>query len=319
MWITLISLLLLGCGDSIEDQIARQADTTRQAVVQLKQQLDGNKLTNAMLLRQYTQKVAEIRPDLKMLMEQLAKDATSKGPMFLRLSKRANTAYNQPLSFVDNNERLVELLDVASAADPLVFNDALSDPINVVADFSNGQLSRVNSIEKKASETANAAKDFGPGSQLMGNPTYGQWQTNSSGTSFWQWYIAYRVFDSLIDSRRRPSYGQWSRYRDYSYYGDYGWERYSSNRDKKNSYKVEQQTRKKFERQGKTFTSAYSKNRTGSSSLSKNSSWSKSSDRFKSSYAAKQYSANRSSNRFSSSSSQRNSSTRTSRSISGGK
>ena len=45
----------------------------------------------------------------------------------------------------------------------------------MLADMSNGALARVGAISE-------AAEGESVGNQLVGNPNYGQWQTNSSGT-----------------------------------------------------------------------------------------------------------------------------------------
>ena len=64
----------------------------------------------------------------------------------------------------------------------------LTDPINTLADMSDGKLGRVEAMSKEAEMQANGTEESGPGSQLVGNPHYGQWQNNSSGQSVWAWY-----------------------------------------------------------------------------------------------------------------------------------
>ena len=58
----------------------------------------------------------------------------------------------------------------------------------MLADMSNGSLARVGAISQKA-------EGEGVGNQMVGNPNYGNWQTNSSGISFWQWYGMYRILE----------------------------------------------------------------------------------------------------------------------------
>jgi len=47
----------------------------------------------------------------------------------------------------------------------------------------------------------------------VGNPRYGQWQTNSSGESFWSFYGKYALLSSLLNLGARPAYR--------GYYDDY--------------------------------------------------------------------------------------------------
>ncbi|MFP3458652.1 hypothetical protein R0J89_20595, partial [Psychrobacter sp. SIMBA_152] len=54
------------------------------------------------------------------------------------------------------------------AAKPTLFSDALTDPINMLADMSNGSLARVGAISQKA-------EGQGVGNQMVGNPNYGNW------------------------------------------------------------------------------------------------------------------------------------------------
>jgi hypothetical protein len=160
-----------------------------------------------------------------------------------------------------------ELINIYQAADPVLYSDALSDPLNVLADMSNGTLPRVNSLSKAQSLKANNAQDFGTGEQLIGNPSYGQWTTASNGMSFWAWYGMYSMMGDVFGSRR-VYYNDWGRKRNYSYYNDYGRSRYSSPSQLSKQNQVDNRARKSFERKGQRYSSPYSKSKTGSSSLS---------------------------------------------------
>jgi hypothetical protein len=196
------------------------------------------------------------------------------------------------------------------ALDSSLFNDMLSDPVNVIADMSEGKLARVNAISREASTLANGSEDFGAGSQLVGNPAYGQWQTDSNGMSFWAWYGMYSMFSNLF--HRPVYYDNWSRGRDYSYYNDVGRYRYTSPKQAKAQTQVYERTKKRFDSQGKRFDSPYAKSRSGSSALSR-----------QSSAAPKPSSSGQSASKFRSNyskdSSFRNSGSRTSRGVSRGK
>lgn len=51
------------------------------------------------------------------------------------------------------------------------------------------------------------------GFQYVGNPRYGQWRNDSSGSSFWEFYGKYALMSHLFDTFRRPVYrGEWSDY-----------------------------------------------------------------------------------------------------------
>ena len=313
--ILVVALLFLSaCGDPIKEQALQQLPLTEQRVAQLGDALNNGQVRNAILIQQYANKVVEQKPELSMLINEFRKDASTQGPMYLALLDRVNTAKNQPQMFASSQALYDELLNIYQAADPVLYSDALSDPLNVLADMSDGLLPRINSLSKAQSQNANNAQDFGTGEQLIGNPSYGHWQTGSNGMSFWAWYGMYSMMGDLFG--RRTYYNDWGRSRNYSYYNDYGRTRYSSPSQLKNQTTLDQRTKKSFASRGQKFTSPYSKNRTGSSSLSSKSKTAQTSaNRFsrntakKSSYASK----------GSKNSSFRNANTKTSRSFRRGK
>jgi hypothetical protein len=266
--LTFITLLLFltGCGDPIKEQIAQQLPVTQQRVEQLASALNNDQVRNANLIKQYAEQVTQQKPHLSALINELKKDASTKGPMYLALVDRINTVKTQPQMFANNQAVFDELLNIYQAADPVLYSDALSDPLNVLADMSDGKLPRVNSLSKTQSQQANKAQDFGTGEQLVGNPNYGSWSSGSNGTSFWAWYGMYSMMGNLMG--RPVYYSNWGRNRNYSYYNDYGRSRYSSPTQLKKQTQLETRTRKSFARKGQKFTSAYSKNRAGASSLS---------------------------------------------------
>ncbi|WP_338027149.1 hypothetical protein [Colwellia maritima] len=221
-----VIFLLSACGDPIKEQALQQLPITEKRVEQLGDALNNDQVRNATLIKQYAQKVAAIKPKLVPLINEFKKDATTKGPMYLALLDRINTAKTQPQMFASSQALYDELLNIYQAADPTLYSDALSDPLNVLADMSDGQLPRINALSKTQSQSANKAQDFGTGEQLIGNPSYGHWQTGSNGMSFWAWYGMYSMMGDLFG--RRTYYNDWGRSRNYSYYNDYGRTRYSS-------------------------------------------------------------------------------------------
>lgn len=305
----LMLLSLTGCGDDTAEKIAQMQQLDSQRLSRLSQMLDNNEIRNALLLKQYAQILSSDRTELAPLLQQLSLDATKDGPTFKNLAQRLSDAKNAA-NFPDKNTQLQELSDIYQATDPTSYNDLLSDQVNVIADMSNGKLARVNAISAQASKNANQAQDFGAGSQLVGNPNYGHWQTNSSGTSFWAWYGMYSMFNNIFN--RPIYYDNWSRHRDYSYYNDVGRYRYTSPQQRKTQDSVYQRTKKRFDSQGKRFNSPYAKSRSGSSALSRQS-------RSTPKPATSPSSRSTFRSNYAKDSSFRNSSSRTSRGISRGK
>lgn len=307
----LIGLSLSGCGDDRPEQIAKYQQLTEQRLSQLQNGLENGQIRNATLLKQYSQILSQQRTDLAPLLNELALDATANGPMFLSL-KRRNAELSSSANYVDLDQQLAEAENVYQAADSALFNDMLSDPLNVIADMSQGKLARVNSISREAAAQANGEGDFGPGSQLVGNPTYGSWQTGSNGMSFWAWYGMYSMFSNVFN--RPIAYDNWSNRRGYSYYNDVGRYRYTSPKQATAQEKTFQQTKKRFDSQGKRFNSPYAKTRTGSTSLSR-----QSTSAPKASTTTRTASSSKFRSNYSKSSSFRNSTSRTTRGISRGK
>jgi len=306
-----ILLILVGCGDPVKEQIAQQLPITEQRVQMLGESLASNQVRNASLINTYANKLLASRPELKPIIDEFKKDATTQGPMYLALLDRVNTAKTQPNMFATSQDLYEELINIYQAADPVLYSDALSDPLNVLADMSDGQLPRVNALSKAQSQLANNAQDFGVGEQLIGNPSYGQWQTGSNGMSFWAWYGMYAMMGDLFGSRR-AYYSDWGRYRNYSYYNDYGRTRYSSPSQLKKQTQLDTRTKKSFASRGQKFDSPYAKNRSGASSLSgKSKTAQTSANRFRSNTANK--------SKYAKNASFRNSNSKTSRSFRRGK
>lgn len=261
-------LTLVGCGDDRPDRIAQYQQLAGQRIDSLNQMLDSGQIRNATLLKQYTSILAKQQTDMAPLLDELAKDATTKGPMFTSLVRRVRELSDAG-NYIDLDQQLAEAENIYQAADPSLYNDMLSDPLNVVADMSNGALARVNSISREAAALANGAEDFGAGSQLVGNPGYGSWQTGSNGMSFWAWYGMYSMFSNVM--RGPIGYDRWSSRRNYSYYNDVGRYRYTSPKQASAQNKTFERTKKQFNSQGRKFDSPYAKSRTGSTSLSRQS------------------------------------------------
>jgi hypothetical protein len=262
-----VSLILLSGCTSQEEQWSRelqalQRESARQ-LDRLKSHLALGHLRNASLLTLYAQHIKATRPEMAEIADALARDATSKGPLFQGLKARLEDASAQIKTAPSRGEAAVnelarELQSIQTAAKPDVFNAALSDPVNVLADMSGGELGHVEASAAEALQQSRNVKDFGAGSPLIGNPNYGHWQQRSDGTSFWEFYGMYALLSNLT---RPIFYNDWARHRHYSYYSDYGWNNYQSPRQRQTAAKTFERTKQKFARQGKTFESPYAKYR----------------------------------------------------------
>jgi hypothetical protein len=205
------------------------------------------------------------------LVDALAKDATIDGPIFQSLKLRYSDAVSDiSLASAGSLEQYTtlnsEFTSINTASKSHLFGKMLSDPINVLADMSEGKLPRIDALSVKAEEQIDGTSSTGAGQQLVGNPNYGSWRQNSSGNSFWAWYGQYAFFSSMMS--RPYYYSSWSSNRGYSYYNDYGRSTYSSARVLKSQAALESQTRKKFSERGQRFNSPYAKKRATTSKIS---------------------------------------------------
>ena len=260
---------LIGCGDGgVRAQVDGVLNRLDQSLARLGSALDGGELRNAQFIKQYAAKVGAAKPELKDLVAVLAREATRDGTLFQGLETRLQDvrkalpeAGAPAAAYADVAEELNSLSAALAIGE---FNDALADPLNVLADLSDGSLPRVDAAPASATRRANAAANFGPGSQLVGNPGYGRWQTDSGGSSFWVWYGQYALIRDLLGGPR-IGYGAWAGGRDYSYYHDYGRRNYTSPSARRSQSQVESTARRKFASEGRTFRSPYARSRQGAS------------------------------------------------------
>jgi hypothetical protein len=300
--------------------IGQELDRAQSAINNLESNLSLGTIRNALLLKSYADALKRQNPDAAGVVDVLVQDASWDGPMVKSLKERFQRAEDESQDVINRGEKdvkrvLTELGSIANASSPVLYGLMLSDPINVIADMSNGKLGRVESMSKSASMSANGEADYGSGSQLVGNPNYGNWQTNSGGQSFWAWYGMYSLFGNMFG--RPIYYNDWSHRRPYSYYSDHGRNYYSSPSQKRSQSSVQTTAEKKFKQQGKSFKSPYAKSRTGGATTAAVTSRATSASRYASS--SRNTSSKRSSSKSRFSSSQRSSSYKTSRSFGGGK
>ena len=265
----LLVLGLAGCGDSgLHERVVAATARVEAAVERLGTELDNGGLRNAALIKQYAAKVTDAKPDVRDLARVLEREATRHGTLYQSLASRMQEVRAGLPASGSRREDYVPVADelnrLAAAADPAEFNRALGDPLNVLADLSDGALPRVDAVSASASRSANRAGDFGPGSQLVGNPHYGRWRTDSGGNSFWVWYGQFALIRDLLGGPR-IGYGAWAGGRDYSYYHDYGRGNYTSPAGRQRQAQVESTAKRKFTSTGRSFRSPYDRRRQGAS------------------------------------------------------
>ncbi|MET1254452.1 hypothetical protein [Aliikangiella maris] len=269
----LLFLFLLGACTSkterLQEQIQKEVGAVESQLERLSKGLNNQTVLNAGILNQYATQLGQSNSEYAPLAKLLGENAKTSGPMYQSLVERLNTVKLYSGESVEQLEKNLQELELLNeAANPAMFSDALSDPINVLADASNGKLPRVQSISREQEASSNRQSNLGNGAQLIGNPQYGQWVTGSNGMSFWEWYGAYALISDLMGGRRY-NYSTWGSNRPYSYYHDYGRNRYTKPSVFNKQNQIEARTQKTFSQQGKRFSSPYAKKRTGAVGLSK--------------------------------------------------
>ena len=160
----LLSIMLTACTSDEDRRRERQAIMTTQLTEQvqqtetqlnsLKKQINSGLVKNAVLLKLYGEAVKRYKPELAELIDALTKDATSNGPIFQSLMLRFKEAQAGMSIAVGSesglNNMIQEMVLIDEAANPAVYNMILTDPINVLADMSDGKLGRVEAMSKEA-------------------------------------------------------------------------------------------------------------------------------------------------------------------------
>lgn len=231
----LITIVLLSaCGPNYDAILKQQLETAKSQLDSRETDLSNGSMLNAEILKSYVSRIREIRPDMLAAINILGKEATTTGRLYSDLIER----YNNIKSSSKDAEKLIPEVDsLIKASSYDFFNDSLVDPLNVLADLSEKKLPRISVMSKEREADYNAAKSYGTGEQLVGNPTYGSWQ-GSGGTSFWEWYGMYAMFSNLMGGGR-IGYNDWNRNRPYSNYQDRIVDRYNygHKRDKQSTYR----------------------------------------------------------------------------------
>jgi len=248
----LVALLLMsGCGNRYEEQLREAHKNVSASLTHLKNQLDNRQLTNALLIEKYANAIIRLKPNYADIGKLLKKEATPQGQAYTGLSKRLAAVILVPTSTEEASYNLQELQLINSGAEVLEFNNSLADVVNTLASLSEGQLALIN---VPASQVAGARKN----NALVGNPSYGGWQRDSSGTSFWAWYGMYSMFGNVFGGR--SYYNSWSSRPHYSYYGNYGRSRWGSDVDVSRNRNLSQRNPNKYNRHNPETKNRYTTN-----------------------------------------------------------
>ena len=266
-FLAIIIAVLSGCSSG-EAQLEGEIFSTEKRLKELTSAFETQTLRNANIIQNYVSILQIARVELRPLLTELGKEATIENPFYKSLQSRFKGIQNETEAYDSWADKVKELKLIQAAADTAAFNDALSDTVNVLADLSNGELARVNAVSRETELSMNNSKDYGAGSQYMGNPHYGSWSQGSGG-SFWVWYGQYRFFNSMFGGNRHY-YNDWSGRRGYSYYSDIGRNNYTSRSQKAAQTNVQTRATKQFG-SNRSFASPYSKPRTGATGMSKSS------------------------------------------------
>ncbi|NNJ85113.1 MAG: hypothetical protein HKP13_09300 [Gammaproteobacteria bacterium] len=227
---------LPGCSNQYAEETTKKASVVQRQLDELGRKIDSDALSNTLLIKTYADRLASLNPEFERIATALRADGTTKGALYQGLGQRLSKVNRKPENKHEFATAYQELDSVSAGSDPIIYNDALLDVVNTLADLSQGELPRIN-IPKNA-ETAAVKGGQVPGSYLVGNPSYGQWTTGSSGGSFWEWYGKYHMFTSVMGLMGGGFYGgpiyhnAWYGQPRYSFYHDAGRGTYGSRSDR---------------------------------------------------------------------------------------
>jgi hypothetical protein len=261
--IMVASSLVAACGGvqidkktSLKRELDSMQASARTSLQQLSDGLKAGTVTNAIVLRSYAKAALSKQPQYRDIIEVLASEGTDNGPTYKALRRRLEGAENKILSSLDTQEVAQSLADefnnISTSAQN--YDAMLVDAINVLADFTEGELPKMRELEY-ADQAASTAP---VGSEYIGNTNYGEWKQGPTGTSFWAFYGQYAMFSQLF-GRNSMSYGGWNTNRRPSYYHDYGRDAYSSPAGRANQSQADTRTKKQYTAQGKPFKSSYAR------------------------------------------------------------
>ncbi len=257
-WLWILSALLLSaCGNRFEDQLRENYKIVQTNLGYLKKQLDTKQLSNALLIEKYATALAQLKPGYNDIAKLMKKEATSQGKAYTALSKRLAAVKLSPTNTEQASASLQELQLINSAADVFEFNNSLADVVNTLASLSAGKLPLINvpASQKASAQQANA---------LIGNPSYGNWRQDNNGRSFWEWYGMYSLFSNVFG--RHTYYDSWSSRPHYSYYNNYGRNRWGSSTDINRNHNLSRRYPSRYNKPSAAARTRYSTSASRSSS-----------------------------------------------------
>lgn len=158
------------------------------------------------------------------LVKQFKHDTTIKGTVFQKYKSEYDAVKGSPVYTKMKTKEAVkddlvklktletEVNRLRTTMTAVKYDENFIDYINIVASLSN-------EVDPVVISKSDLNPEAGIGSQMIGNPQYGEWKTDSNGNMFWNFAAAYMFFDFMSDSRR--GYG--------GSYGSYGYHRSSNN------------------------------------------------------------------------------------------
>ena len=260
----IISVFIAGCGNEglrIDGKTRLKIDmdanltSAINSVLQLSDSLQKGTISNSIVLASYAKIAMNKKPEFEDIIRILASEGTVNGPTYISIENRltgARRKISSSLKYIESSNILnKEFRDIIAAVQD--YDIMLVDAINVLSDFTGGELPKMRELQYEGKAVSTAP----PGSEYIGNTNYGRWKQDFSGHSFWVFYGQYAMFSALF--KKVTYYDRWSENRRPSYYHDYGRGYYSSPLGKANHTDTLRKTKKKYNLKGKTFISSYSR------------------------------------------------------------
>ncbi len=254
-----LALFFVGCDSTKNDQLTSLYAQDSGALEGLGEVLTLQKLPNSIILKEYAQWIAANRPEFSGIANALVSESSADGQLFSSLKNRLEKAKNTE-AFSSWQLQYQELQALSVALNPAEFNRALMDPINVLADLSQGKLPRISSGASLGEPDAHT--DTGDASKpavakdLVGNANYGSWAQDASGNTFWEWYGKYALFSQAMNGARFL-FQDWAGGRGSNYYRDRGRDIFTSPDARQRQEQVIDQKRQQSHQSGQPFRSPF--------------------------------------------------------------
>lgn len=258
LWLSVLAILFLsGCGNRFEQPLRDSHQVVQTNLTLLKKRLDSKQLTNALLIGKYVDSLVRLKPEYADIASLMKKESGSQGKAFAALERRLSAVNLSPTNADMANYNLQELQLINKAADVFEYNNSLADVANTLASLSDGELPVID-VPASLQATAQQAN------ALVGNPSYGNWKQDSSGRSFWEWYGMYSLFSNVMGGR--SYYNNWASRPNYSYYGNYGRNRWGSDTDVSRNYDLSRRNPGKYNKPSSATRARYTQTSNRSSS-----------------------------------------------------